>query len=113
MIDAAFVRTLALSLPEVTEAPHFERVAFKVRGKIFATMLERTMTVNLMFTPANQDIFTLFDKNVIYPVPNKWGLKGATTVNMQLVQPDMFKEALKTAYCDSAPEDLATMIKFD
>jgi len=113
MIDAAFVRALAFSMPEVTEAPHFERVAFKVRGKIFATMLERDLTVNLLLTPANQDIFTLFDKNIIYPVPNKWGLKGATTVNMQLVPHDMFKDALKTAYCDRAPKDLATMIKFD
>ena len=31
------VRRLALSLPEVTEQPHFDYTSFRVRGKIFAT----------------------------------------------------------------------------
>lgn len=31
------VRRLALSLPEVTEEPHFQFSSFRVRGKIFAT----------------------------------------------------------------------------
>jgi hypothetical protein len=35
-IDAA--RRLALSLPEVTEAPHFEKASFRIRGKIIATI---------------------------------------------------------------------------
>jgi len=33
----ARVRELALALPEATEAPHFQRTSFRVRGKIFAT----------------------------------------------------------------------------
>ena len=37
MTGAAF-RKLALSLPEATEAPHFERASFRVGKKIFATM---------------------------------------------------------------------------
>ena len=32
------VRRFALSLPEVTEAPHFHYASFRVRGKIFATL---------------------------------------------------------------------------
>src|ERR1700730_4103797 len=31
------VRNFALSLPEVTEEPHFEYTSFRVKGKIFAT----------------------------------------------------------------------------
>jgi hypothetical protein len=31
-------RRFALSLPETTEAPHFEKSSFRVRGKIFATV---------------------------------------------------------------------------
>ena len=31
-------RRFALSLPEVTEAPHHDKSAFKVAGKIFATV---------------------------------------------------------------------------
>jgi len=31
-------RALALSLPETTEEPHFEKASFRVRGRIFATL---------------------------------------------------------------------------
>jgi hypothetical protein len=34
LIDA---RKIAMSLPEVTEEPHFESTSFRIRGKIFAT----------------------------------------------------------------------------
>lgn len=34
----AEVRRFALSLPGVTEAPHFDKSSFRVRGKIFATV---------------------------------------------------------------------------
>ena len=37
MTPKAF-RALALSLPEASEAPHFERTSFRVGKKIFATM---------------------------------------------------------------------------
>ncbi len=37
-MTAAAFRKLALSLPEATEAPHFERTSFRVGKKIFATM---------------------------------------------------------------------------
>ena len=30
-------RRIAMSLPEVTEEPHFEYTSFRVKGKIFAT----------------------------------------------------------------------------
>lgn len=30
-------RKYALSLPETTEAPHFDYTSFRVKGKIFAT----------------------------------------------------------------------------
>jgi hypothetical protein len=33
----AQVRKYALSLPEVTEEPHFDRTSFRVAGKIFVT----------------------------------------------------------------------------
>lgn len=33
-------RALALSLPETTQEPHFEKASFRVRAKIFATVPE-------------------------------------------------------------------------
>ena len=38
MSDLARTRRFALSLPEVTEEPHFDMSSFRVRGKIFATV---------------------------------------------------------------------------
>jgi hypothetical protein len=37
-MDHSDVRTLALSLPESVESPHFDMTSFRVGGKIFATM---------------------------------------------------------------------------
>jgi hypothetical protein len=36
-VKLAQVRKFALSLPEATEEPHFDKSSFRVRGKIFAT----------------------------------------------------------------------------
>jgi hypothetical protein len=37
-VSVAAVRRLALSLPDVLEAPHHDMTSFRVAGKIFATM---------------------------------------------------------------------------
>jgi hypothetical protein len=37
-VSAATVRRLALSLPETAEGPHHDMTAFRVAGKIFATI---------------------------------------------------------------------------
>jgi hypothetical protein len=46
----------------------------------------------------DQDVFHTFDPVVFYPVPNKWGLKGATFVELAKVRPDMLEDALNIAY---------------
>jgi hypothetical protein len=38
MMKIAAIRRHALSLPEVTEEPHFKYFSFRVRGKIFVTV---------------------------------------------------------------------------
>ncbi len=38
MMELEEARRFALSLPETTEEPHFDKVSFRVRGKIFATV---------------------------------------------------------------------------
>lgn len=97
MTVAAF-RKLALSFADTEEAPHFERAAFKVTGKrIFATLLESVSTVNMVLTPDAQQDFCALDEH-IYPVPNKWGLKGWTTFEIRNVDADVIQQALNSAY---------------
>ncbi|MES1223889.1 MAG: MmcQ/YjbR family DNA-binding protein, partial [Bacteroidota bacterium] len=71
---------MALSFPGTEQKPHFERIGFKVTGKrMFATYLDKNNTANIFLTPAEQYVFCEMDSKNIYPIPNKWGEKGATT----------------------------------
>ena len=97
MIDIETARQMALSLPGVTEHDHFGKPAFKVK-RIFSTLwiTERRMMVSL--TPIDQSVFNSFDASVFYPVPNKWGLKGATFVELDKVREEMLRDALTLAW---------------
>jgi hypothetical protein len=89
---------LALSFPGTQQVPHFERIGFKVTGnRMFATYLEKDNTANIFLTPQEQAVFCQMDK-AIYPVPNKWGEKGATTFELHTVPKNILTEALLSAY---------------
>lgn len=113
MIDLEMLRRIALSLPEVTEEPHFEKTSFRVSKKIFATAVPEHSRATVKLSPADQDIFCTFDNTVIYPVPNKWGKQGWTHVNLPAVKEEMLTELLKAAYCETAPKHLAALITFE
>lgn len=103
MVSINYFRKIALGLPAVTEAPHFEKKAFKVVKKIFATYDEVNQRACFNFSIINQDIFSLIDKQIIYPVPNKWGKKGWTFVEMKHVSKKLFSEMIIASYCEAAP----------
>jgi hypothetical protein len=98
MITIKTFRELALSLPDAIELPHFERTSFRANKKIFSTLDEKKALACLMLTENDQYIFSAFDKSIIYPVPNKWGLKGATYVELNKVSRKMVNDMLKSAY---------------
>lgn len=93
-----FIRKFALSLPETTEEPHFEKTSFRVKKKIFATYDEKQNQVCLKFSEIDQNVFSLIDKNIIYPVPNKWGKQGWTFIKLDELDNNILKDALTTAY---------------
>ena len=98
-MTAAEFKELALSFPGTVSAPHFDRIAFKVPGKrTFATLLEVSATANLKLSHIDQPDFCSFDKNVVYKVPNKWGLQGWTTFDLKKVPRELMLDALETAY---------------
>lgn len=98
MVHPKKVKDMALSLEGCTEKPHFERVAFVANKRIFATLSYEDKTLNLMFDPQLQMIFCPPDSNVIFPVPNGWGRKGATTINLTKASAKLVKSALEEAY---------------
>ncbi len=111
MITIDIFRTLALSFPEATEEPHFEKTSFRVRKKIFATYDAKNDLACLKLSETDQDVFSPADKTIIYPVRNKWGKQGWTLVELRRVHPDLFRDALTTAYCQVAPKKLSDMVR--
>lgn len=89
---------LALSFPGAESRPHFDRTGFRVTGKrMFATYLEQDHSANIFLTPGEQAAFCAAAPG-IYPVPNKWGEKGATTFLLSQVPREIVREALLSAY---------------
>lgn len=98
MVDFETFRQLALSYPETHEKPHFDRIAFYAGKRIFATYDPKRDQANLKLTPIDQDVFSKFDPEHIFPIPNKWGQAGMTTFCLAYIRADLFADALQTAY---------------
>ncbi len=110
MVTINTFRKLALSFPEVTEEPHFEKTSFRVKKKIFATFDERNKRAIIKLSEIDQNVFSTAAKSIIYPVDNKWGKKGWTIIEMEKVNKKLFDDALTVAYCTVAPQKLAELV---
>jgi predicted DNA-binding protein (MmcQ/YjbR family) len=112
MVTIDQLRVLALSFPETTEEPHFEKTSFRVSKKIFATYDAKSNRATVKLSEIDQDVFSS-DKGIIYPAPNKWGKLGWTLIEMSQVNADLFKDALTTAYCEVALKKLVQVVSPD
>ena len=111
MVTVDILRKTALSFPVVTEEPHFEKISFRVKKKIFATYDSKLKRACIKLSEIDQHVFSSADKTIIYPVDNKWGKQGWTIIEMPRVRKSLFIDALTTAYCEVAPTKLAEQIK--
>ena len=111
MISVNTLRKIALSFPETTEEPHFKKISFRVKKKIFATYDPKYKRACVKLSELDQDVFTSYDKTIIFPLDNKWGKQGWTLIEMSKVRKDLFIDALTTAYCGVAPKILAGQIR--
>ena len=99
MLDGSDFAALALSFPGTEEQAHFDRIGFRVSARrMFATYLSKDNSANVFLTPAEQSVFCQMDPENIFPVPNKWGERGATTFDLNNVSEDILREALWSAY---------------
>ena len=111
MISVDDFRSIALSFPEASEAPHFEKTSFRVQGKkIFATMDEANQTAVVKLTEIQQSVYGAWDATACYPVPNKWGKQGWTIIQLQKVDAEFVQDILKTSFCNTAPKKLVTQL---
>jgi hypothetical protein len=106
MVTLSLLRTLALSFPETSEEPHFEKTSFHVKKKIFATYDAKLNRACIKLSEIDQNVFCVADKTIIFPVDNKWGKQGWTLIDMKKVHTDLFIDAVTCAYCEVAPKKL-------
>jgi hypothetical protein len=97
------LRRFALGLEGTTEAPHFDRTAFKV-ARIYVTLAPDRKTANFMFTPEEQEFKCMLAPEAFAPVPNAWGKRGATTATLARLKVAELKSALETAYQHALPK---------
>jgi hypothetical protein len=97
------VRSFALSLPEVTEAPHHERTSFRVRGKIFATALPGADSCNVLLDEPEARAAVFEDANVFGEL--WWGKRlVGVKVDLTVAQPARVEELLTEAWLRRAPK---------
>ena len=111
MVKIETFRKLALSLRETSEHPHFDKTAFKVGKKIFATYDTNNDHACIKLSEVDQSIYLKLDDSIFFAVPNKWGKLGWTFVNLKKVGKPIFMESLTKAYREVAPKKILTLSK--
>lgn len=109
MTTAEF-RKIALSFPEATEKSHFGHPDFRVQGKIFATLgYPRKGYGVVMLTSKDQKVF-VESNDAFEPVKGKWGLLGATVVELRTARKTRVRQALVAAWRKAAAKKLVERV---
>ena len=91
------LRRMALALQGTTEAPHFDRAAFKVH-RIYVTLAADGKTANFKFTPDEQELKCMLAPKAFRAIQNAWGRQGWTTAKLSALSAADLKNVLETAY---------------
>ena len=97
------LRRIALSLEGTTEAPHFDRAAFKV-ARIYATLAADGLTANLMFSLDEQEFRCERSPAAFSPVPGGWGRMGYTEARLAALSEAELAEVLRIAWQAAQPK---------
>jgi len=103
MTTAADLRRIALSLEGTTEAPHFDRRAFKVK-RIYVTLAPDKRTANFKFTPDEQELKCLVAPDAFAPIANAWGRQGWTVGTLSRLSVAELRAALEMAWRHAVPK---------
>ncbi|MCB0790679.1 MAG: MmcQ/YjbR family DNA-binding protein [Flavobacteriales bacterium] len=104
-MDIEAARRIALSHPNTEEYPHFDKIGFRTGarstggkpGRTFMTLWVEDHRAVLLLTVEQQADLHARHPKVFFPVPNKWGDKGATFVELAEAREALFREALRSA----------------
>jgi hypothetical protein len=100
------VRRFALTLPDVTEEPHFHYTSFRVRGKIFATAPPDGGCVHVFLADVERELAL-----ALYPAFVEklfWGKKLAgIRLTLATATPNAVNALLRQAWSHKAPKRLS------
>ena len=82
----------------VTIEDHFDKRAFKRCQIIFCTIDKTEALWCVKLTSGDQDLFGLFDRTAVYAVPNKWGAKGWTYLEVKKIPKETLIAILLSAW---------------
>lgn len=105
------LKDFAGSFPEVTCEPHFHKISFRVRKKIFATLSEQSEDMVVKLSPVDQSVFCDLFPAQMEPVSGGWGKKGWTSVQYYSMKADPLKDVITTAYKTVAPASLVNLLE--
>jgi len=109
-IDA--VRRFALSLPEVTEAPHFDLSSFRVKGKIFTTVPPGDTHLHVFVDGAELDVLPAAQPEAYEKL--YWGKRVAgLRVTLAAAKPRDVEALMRSAWRRRAPKKLAAALGDD
>lgn len=98
MVNKQYLLDFMQTLVGVYEEAHFEKISFRYKKKIFATVDQEYKLLCLKLDRIEQDVLMISQPDIIYPVPNKWGLHGWTFIKLSDVKKPILKDALRKAY---------------
>jgi hypothetical protein len=109
-IDA--VRRFALSLPEVTEEPHFDLSSFRVKGKIFTTVPPGETHLHVFVDGTELELMPAAQPKAYEKL--FWGKRVAgLRVTLAAAKADDVKGLIRTAWRRKAPKRLAAALGED
>jgi hypothetical protein len=104
-MDVQFVREFALSLPEVTEAPHFDYGSFRVKGRIFVTVPPDGRHVHVFVDEEARALAQALYPEAVEPL--HWGKKVlGVRVALDRAKPTAVESLIRAAWRCKAPKRL-------
>lgn|ERR1035437_8629006 len=103
-------RQIALSFPGTGESLHMDHPDFRVCGKIFATLGPDLNWGMAKLTPDQQQVFLRNEPQTFKPANGKWGEQGATIITLASADDDTVRQALRSAWRNTAPKELLESI---
>ena len=106
-MTAGEFREVALSFPEAIESAHMHHPDFRVGGRIFATLgYPNEDSAMVKLSPDAQKEFVRIGSEIFTPVKGAWGRQGATSIYLPAAAPKMVRDALTSAWRNTAPKRL-------